>query len=186
VERHLPRPEDGVRKRLTGSIELINDCVKSVRKICSGLRPGILDDLGLAAAIEWQANEFSTRTGVPCQLSLPSAALELDGDRATAIFRIFQECLTNVTRHAEAQTVHTSLQTEGRDLVLVVRDDGKGFHESQAAGSLGVLGMKERAAACGGSVQLSSSPGKGTTVTVRIPLDAESLEREDHEHSHRG
>jgi PAS domain S-box-containing protein len=183
VVRHLPQPENGLHKRLSASIELVNDGVKSVRKICTGLRPGILDDLGLAAAIEWQANEFTSRTGIPCQLSFPPAVLVLDGDRATTVFRIFQECLTNIARHAEAQAVDASLYTENEDLVLVVEDDGKGFRESEAGGSLGVLGMKERAAAWGGSVQISSSPGKGTQVTVRVPVQAASAEREDHEYS---
>ncbi|MGD0938716.1 MAG: PAS domain S-box protein [Terracidiphilus sp.] len=181
--RHLPPSEDDVQKRLTGSIELINDGVKSVRKICSGLRPGILDDMGLAAAIEWQANEFSSRTGVPCQLTLPPVALVLDSDRATAIFRIFQESLTNVARHAEARSVKTSLQMENEDLVLVVADDGKGFRESEVGGSLGVLGMKERAAAWDGSVQVSSAPGKGTKVTVRMPIGVADAEREENEYS---
>jgi PAS domain S-box-containing protein len=186
VMRHLPKSEDGVQKRLSGSIELINDGVKSVRKICSGLRPGILDDVGLAAAIEWQANEFTARTGVACHVSVPSSVLELDSDRATAIFRIFQECLTNVTRHAEAKAIHTSLYLKDEDLMLAVEDDGKGFRESDAGGSLGVLGMKERAAAWGGSVQVSSSPGNGTKVTVRIPAHTAGAEREDHEYSDRG
>ena len=183
VARHQPQTEDGVHKRLARSIELINEGVKSVRTICSGLRPGILDDVGLAAAIEWQANEFTSRTAIPCLVSLPPAALVLDGDRATAIFRIFQECLTNVARHAEAQSVHTSLYTQDEDLLLVVKDDGKGFCESEVGGSLGVLGMKERAAACGGSVQVSSSPGIGTLVTVRVPVRAAGVGSEDQEYS---
>jgi PAS domain S-box-containing protein len=183
VVRHLPRANDEVHDRLKGSIELINDGVRSVRKICSGLRPGILDDLGLAAAIEWQSNEFAARTGISCQVSVPAGELVLDGDRATAIFRIFQECLTNVARHAEARSVRATLRAEDENLLLVVQDDGKGFRESEVAGSLGVLGMKERAQACGGSVQVSSSPGKGTTVTVRVPVRAPSAELEDHAYS---
>lgn len=181
--RHLPVSEDEVHDRLKASVELINEGVKSVRRICSGLRPGILDDLGLAAAIEWQGNEFASRTGIPCQVSVPPSELRLDGDRATAIFRIFQECLTNVARHAEAQSVRASLREQGEDLVLMVEDDGKGFLESEVAGSLGVLGMKERAQVCGGSVRVSSSPGNGTTVTVRVPLRAASAELEDHAYS---
>jgi PAS domain S-box-containing protein len=183
VVRHLPRANDEVHDRLKGSIELINDGVRSVRKICSGLRPGILDDLGLAAAIEWQSNEFAARTGISCQVSVPVGELVLDGDRATALFRIFQECLTNVARHAEARSVRATLRAEDKNLLLVVQDDGKGFLESEVAGSLGVLGMKERAQACGGSVQVSSSPGKGTTVTVRVPVRAPSAELEDHAYS---
>jgi signal transduction histidine kinase len=181
--RHLPNSKDDVHERLEGSIELINDGVQSVRRICSGLRPGVLDDLGLAAAIEWQANEFASRTGISITLSLPPAELQLDGDRSTVIFRIFQECLTNVARHAEAEAVRTSLYEEGEDLLLAVQDDGKGFRESEVAGSLGLLGMKERAQACGGSVQVSSRPGQGTTVTVRVPLCAANVEREDHANS---
>jgi PAS domain S-box-containing protein len=172
--RHLPKSEDEVHERLAGSIEMINDGVQSVRRICSGLRPGILDDLGLAAAIEWQAKEFASRTGIPCQVSVPLSELRLDTDRATAFFRIFQECLTNVARHAEAHSVCSSLNQQDESLMLVVEDDGKGFRESEVAGSLGVLGMKERAQVFGGSVQVSSSPGKGTKITVQIPVQPQA------------
>ena len=181
--RQLPKSEDEVHGRLAGSIELINEGVQSVRRICSGLRPGILDDLGLAAAIDWQAKEFASRTGIPCQVTVPPGELRLDGDRATAVFRIFQECLTNVARHAEAHSVRNSLDQQDESLILVVEDDGKGFLESEVAGSLGVLGMKERAQVFGGSVQVSSSPGKGTKITVRIPLGVASAGRKDNEHS---
>jgi len=159
---------------------LIDDGVKAVRAICSGLRPGVLDDLGLAAAIEWQASEFTSRNGVLCQVSVPPVDLHLDGDRATATFRIFQECLTNVIRHAQAKSVRVDLCQEEESILLVVQDDGIGFHESgfsNALGSLGLLGMKERAQFCGGDVQISSSPGKGTTVTVRVPVDIPRAER---------
>jgi PAS domain S-box-containing protein len=183
VVRHLPESEGEVHSRLARSIQFISDGVRSVRRICSGLRPGILDDLGLAPAIEWQANEFSTRTGIACQVSIPSRELHIDGDRATAIFRIFQECLTNVARHAEAQTVRAFLSEQDGILTLAVEDDGKGFLESEVSGSLGVLGMKERAQVCGGSVQVSSSPGKGTTITVRVPAKAANTERDEDEYS---
>ncbi len=181
VTRHLPESEQAVLARLTESIQSINDGVKSVRTICSGLRPGVLDDLGLAAAIEWQAGEFASRTGVSCQVSVPPVDLHLDGDRATAAFRIFQECLTNVIRHAQAKSVHVSLCQEDENILLVVQDDGIGFCESDLSnslGSLGLLGMKERAQFCGGEVQISSSPGNGTTVTVRVPVDTPGAERE--------
>ena len=134
-----------------------------------------LDDLGLAAAIEWQASEFTSRNGVSCQVSVPPIDLHLDGDRATAAFRIFQECLTNVIRHAQAKSVSVSLCQEDENILLIVEDDGIGFHESgfsNALGSLGLLGMKERAQFCGGDVKISSSPGNGTTVTVRVPENA--------------
>jgi PAS domain S-box-containing protein len=181
VTRHLPESEGAVLARLTESIQSINDGVKSVRAICSGLRPGVLDDLGLAAAIEWQASEFAARNGVRCEVSVPPVDLHMDGDRATAAFRIFQECLTNVIRHAQAKSVRVFLCQEDENILLVVEDDGIGFCESDLSnslGSLGLLGMKERAQFCGGDVQISSSPGNGTTVTVRVPVDTPGAERE--------
>ena len=181
VTRHLPESEVEVLARLTESIQSINDGVKAVRAICSGLRPGVLDDLGLAAAIEWQASEFASRNGVSCEVSVPPIDLHMDGDRATAAFRIFQECLTNVIRHAQAKSVHVSLCQEDENILLIVEDDGVGFCQSDLSnslGSLGLLGMKERAQFCGGDVQISSSPGNGTTVTVRVPVDTPGAERE--------
>jgi PAS domain S-box-containing protein len=182
MTRHLPESEAGVLARLAESIQLIEDGVKTVRTICSGLRPGVLDDLGLAAAIEWQASEFASRNGVLCQVTVPPVDLHLDGDRATATFRIFQECLTNVIRHAQAKSVRVDLCQEDGNILLVVEDDGIGFCESglsDSFGSLGLLGMKERAQFCGGEVQISSSPGNGTTVTVRVPADAPRVERSE-------
>jgi len=180
--RHLPQSEGEVPDRLKESVASIDDGVKAVRAICSGLRPGVLDDLGLAAAIEWQANEFATRNGVLCQVKVPPVDLHLDGDRATATFRIFQECLTNVIRHAQAKSVRVELCQEEENILLVVADDGIGFCESDLSnslGSLGLLGMKERAQFCGGDLQISSSPGKGTTVTVRVPVDTPRAERSE-------
>jgi len=174
VTRHLPGSESDVIARLAESIQSINDGVKAVRTICSGLRPGVLDDLGLAAAIEWQASDFAARNGVQCLVTVPPVDLHLDGDRATATFRIFQECLTNVIRHAQATSVRIILRQEEENILLIVADDGIGFCESDLSnsfGSLGLLGMKERAQFCGGEVQISSSPGNGTTVTVRVPVD---------------
>lgn len=180
--RHLPESEVEVLDRLRESTQSINDGVKAVRAICSGLRPGVLDDLGLAAAIEWQAGEFSSRNGIRCKVSVPPVDLHLDGDRATATFRIFQECLTNVIRHAQATSVSVDLCQEEENILLVVEDDGIGFHESgvsNALGSLGLLGMKERAQFCGGDVHISSSLGNGTKVTVRVPVDISRAERSE-------
>jgi signal transduction histidine kinase len=142
----------------------------------------VLDDLGLAAAIEWQASEFTARNGIRCEVSVPPVDLHLDGDRATATFRIFQECLTNVIRHAHAKSVRVALCHEDENILLVVEDDGIGFCEtgiSDSLGSLGILGMKERAQFCGGDVQISSSTGNGTTVTVRVPVDIPRAERHE-------
>ncbi|MFZ1086449.1 MAG: PAS domain S-box protein [Terracidiphilus sp.] len=180
MTRHLPESAGDVLARLQESILLIGDGVKAVRAICSGLRPGVLDDLGLAAAIEWQANDFAARNGISCQVSVPPVDLHLDGDRATATFRIFQECLTNIIRHAQAKSVRIALYQQEESILLIVEDDGIGFHDSgfsNAFGSLGLLGMKERAQFCGGDVQISTSPGNGTTITVRVPVDLPRSER---------
>jgi PAS domain S-box-containing protein len=180
MTRHLPESETDVLARIKESIQLLNDGVKTVRAICSGLRPGVLDDLGLAAAIEWQASDFAARNDIPCQVSVPPVDLHLDGDRATATFRIFQECLTNIIRHAQAKSVRIALYQQEESILLIVEDDGIGFHESglsNALGSLGLLGMKERAQFCGGDVDISTSPGNGTTVTVRVPVDIPRAER---------
>jgi PAS domain S-box-containing protein len=183
MNRRLPKANDELRERLHSTIGLINEGVRSVRKICSGLRPGVLDDLGLAAAIEWQANEFGSRTGIDCMISVPAADLTLGGDQATEFFRIFQECLTNIIRHAEAKTVRVLLDEEDGELVLVVADDGKGFCESDVSESLGFLGMKERAQVCGGSLEIASAPGSGTTITLRVPGHSNSPSDSDHAHS---
>ncbi len=182
MTRHLPKSEDAMLARVTESIQLINDGVKSVRNICSGLRPGVLDDLGLAAAIEWQAGEFTSRNGIRCEVTVPPIDLHLDGDRATAAFRIFQECLTNVIRHANAKSVRVTLSHEEENILMFVEDDGIGFCETDISishGSLGLLGMRERAQFCGGSVHISSSIGKGTMVTVRVPVDIARTERSE-------
>jgi signal transduction histidine kinase len=168
------RPE--IQNRLRAAIDLVNEGLLSVRTICSGLRPQVLDDLGLVAAIEWQAGEFTARTGVACHLFAPSALLDLEGEQATASFRIFQECLTNIARHAEATSVSVRLSSTSRGFTMEVEDNGKGFDEAQASRSLGVLGMKERARACGGDLQIISSPSlaasPGTRIVLRIPIHA--------------
>lgn len=179
LAKHLPAQES-MRNRLQKTTLVLNDALHSVRRICSGLRPGVLDDLGLAAAIEWQASEFSSRTGVLCEVSIIPADLEVSSEQATAIFRIFQEALTNVARHAGASSVRAQLRQENGDVQMVLEDDGRGIRESEIAGSLGILGMKERAQVCGGGVQVFGSPGKGTTVMIRMPR----MKRTGEQHAH--
>jgi signal transduction histidine kinase len=163
-------PEGEMQRRLSESIEMVNEGVRSVRTICSGLRPGVLDDLGLPAAIEWQASDFTTRTGIRCEVSVPSFDLSLTPEQTTALFRIFQESLTNISRHAEATCVQVDLYPDDQYLVLEIADNGKGFSEKEASGSLGILGMKERARSGGGELQVIASPGNGATISVRIPV----------------
>ena len=153
----------------------IDETIQTVRRIATELRPGILDSLGLVAAIEWQANEFQTRSGIPC-----SVAPEVDDSRfahdfTTVFFRIFQETLTNIIRHAQATRVDVQLREEAGQLVLTVQDNGRGISEEEQAStrSLGLVGMRERAMLIGGEVTLQGAPGKGTAVKLRAPLPAE-------------
>lgn len=152
---------------------LANATADRVRKLCSELRPSILDDLGLAAAIEWQVKEFHSRTSIRCEIVHNVKAEEIIGnDQATAAFRIFQEILTNVARHAHASKVLVSLKRKGDNLLLQVKDNGKGIADEQVGckTSLGILGMRERAALIGGKLVIGGKPGRGTTVIVTIPL----------------
>jgi signal transduction histidine kinase len=152
---------------------LANATADRVRKLCAELRPAILDDLGLAAAIEWQVKEFRSRTSIRCEIAHNVKAEEKIGnDQTTAAFRIFQEMLTNVARHAYASKVLVSLKKKGDRLVLQVKDNGKGIADQQANGktSLGILGMRERAALIGGELVIRGKPGRGTTAVVTIPL----------------
>jgi signal transduction histidine kinase len=151
---------------------IIDGAADLIRKICTELRPGILDDLGVLPAMEWQAREFQKRTRIECALKLDVPELDLEPERSTALFRIFQEILTNVARHAAATRVSARLHRMDSTLVLEVTDNGRGISESRLAGeeSLGIIGMKERALLFGGEVTLRAAAGKGTTVTVRIPL----------------
>lgn len=152
--------------------ESIDTTIQSVRRISTELRPGVLDAGGLTAAIEWQAQEFQNRTGITCEYILRSGNIILNQDRSTAMFRIFQEILTNVARHAKATEVNVSMKESADNLILEVRDNGRGITESEVSGnkSLGLLGMRERALLLGGEINISGMGGSGTVVTVRIPL----------------
>ncbi|MDB6023728.1 MAG: putative Hybrid sensor histidine kinase, partial [Pedosphaera sp.] len=143
-----------------------------VRKLCTELRPGVLDDLGLVPAIEWQAREYQSRTGIVCDMQITLGELEVDPERSTALFRIFQEILTNVARHAKATRVAVVMKRAGGDVVLEVNDNGQGIEPGKIAGekSLGLLGMRERAFILGGEVDISGAAGKGTRVRVTVPL----------------
>jgi PAS domain S-box-containing protein len=164
-------PEEKQQYRRESIMKLIDETIQTVRRISTALRPGVLDDLGLVAAVEWAAEEFEARTGTKCHTSLPDAEIGMGPEHATALFRIFQETLTNVARHADASAVHVRLGTEVGDVSLEVRDNGKGIGEAQlsAASSLGIRGIRERALLLGGEVTINGAPGKGTTVKVRIP-----------------
>ena len=156
--------------------ETLDETVYTVRRIAAELRPGVLDDLGLSAAIEWQARDFQRRSGVSCVVRAPEEDLPLSRDQATALFRIFQESLTNVARHAKATKVWVNLSKEEGAVVLEVEDDGVGISSARLAErhSLGLLGMRERVAAFGGEIELAGMPGQGTAVVVRMPVSGTS------------
>ena len=158
-------------ERIATTVQLADNLIKSVRRISTELRPGILD-LGLAAAVEWQAQEFQVRTGIPCQFRMLAEEAVVAPDVSTALFRIFQETLTNVARHAKCTRAEVILEQEEDRLVLRIRDNGRGFDaaDPSLSKSLGLLGMRERAAMLGGRVNISSVPGEGTSVTAWIPL----------------
>jgi len=176
--RHRPEAAGASETRLAGRLSemsrTIDDVIHQVRRIAAQLRPGVLDDLGLAAAIEWQARDFAERSGVACGFESNIVEAHFQRDVSTAVFRILQETLTNVARHANARRVDITLLESDGHLRLEVRDDGSGLLPEATArpASLGLLGMRERAHRLGGKVSLTSSPGGGTRVVVDVPLRA--------------
>ena len=160
--------------------EIIDDTLPDVRRICSELRPAILDDLDLPQALEWQSEQFTKRTGIPCEFDL-FVPFELPSrqDRDVAVYRITQELLTNVIRHADASNVTISLTSEDeKELVLSVADNGTGFDagRSKKQGSFGLQGVRERAEHLGGNFSVRGIPNSGTKVTIRVPIEIESEE----------
>lgn len=161
--------------RVTEAMTLVDSALHTVRKIATDLRPSILDHLGLWAAIEWQVQELQERSGLRCKASLPAEnGANLDAERSTALFRIVQEALTNVVRHADATEVNVDAHAGPDDITIEIRDNGKGVSEArlQDAKSWGILGMSERIRFFGGELRITGMPGRGTTVNVRMPAPA--------------
>jgi PAS domain S-box-containing protein len=171
-----PRAE--IFQRTRAMSKLVEETVHAVQRIATELRPGLLDDLGLAAALEWQAEEFAKRTGIRCAWKQEATDAELPNKQTIVVFRIFQEILNNITRHAEATTVDLSCTVKGGTLTLSIHDNGKGFDEATLSPheSLGLLGMRERALLIGGEIEIASAPGRGTTVSVITPVQITSVE----------
>ena len=166
----LPQSNGAMLKRIGSTRQLADSMIQSIRRISTELRPAVLD-LGLAAAVEWQVQDFQARSGIQCKVRLLTQEV-VASNASTAMFRIFQETLTNVARHAKATRAEVVLQKQRDRLVLLIRDNGRGFNEQDpsVSKSLGLLGMRERAAILGGQVNISSAPGRGTTVTAWVPL----------------
>lgn len=165
------RGEPGLAGRLSETMRLVDDLVKSVRRIATELRPPILDELGLPAAVEWFARDFARRTGIGCETVVTLRDEALGDGVATALFRILQEALTNVSRHAGARRVTITLALKSGVVTLEVVDDGRGITESEATGprSVGILGMRERATALGGVLEVGPAPHGGTRVAAWCP-----------------
>ncbi|HWZ45880.1 MAG TPA: histidine kinase [Candidatus Saccharimonadales bacterium] len=170
LAKRLPEKNSQMLKRVRSTQQLADSIIQSIRRISTELRPAVLD-LGLAAALEWQIQEFQARSGILCKVRLLTREV-VASNASTAMFRIFQETLTNVARHAKATRAEVVLQKQRDHLVLLIRDNGRGFDQSDPslANSLGLLGMRERAAILGGRLKIASAPGKGTTVTAWIPF----------------
>jgi len=164
----------GLRAKIKSMSAQVDGTIQAVRRIATELRPGVLDSLGLAAAIEWQAAEFQERTGIRCEMKIDVTETIWEQNFSTACFRIFQETLTNIIRHAGATRVDVRLAQDEHALILTVRDNGRGITEKEIADSrsIGLIGMKERAAQVGGQVAFVRLPDGGTIVTMRVPLPA--------------
>jgi two-component system sensor histidine kinase UhpB len=173
LEKQLPKGKgsEKAEARMTALSGMIKETVQTVRRISAELRPSILDDLGLAAAVEWLGRDFETRTGLKCSVSVPGN-IELPPRKSIVIFRMCQEALTNVARHAKATQVSIDLVEADGQITLEVRDNGRGISEQemQKQASFGLLGMRERAALLGGEATITGQQGKGTRVVVQIPV----------------
>jgi signal transduction histidine kinase len=183
---HLPPNLKELHEKARSMAEHIDETIQDVRRIATELRPGLLDTAGLLAAVEWQATQFQKQTGIQCRVRAAVKEKLWDQDLNTAFFRIFQETLTNVIRHAEATRVDVRLAETDLHFVLEIKDNGRGISESEINNtkSIGLLGMRERAALLGGEVRMRGEPGKGTTVSVRIPRPGGRPGTNRHENPH--
>jgi len=172
IAKRIPKGEGSLLEKTKTMNELIDEAVQTVKRISTELRPGVLDYLGLAAAIEWQTKELEKRSEISFEFKSHPRDIVLDRDRSTAIFRICQEALTNIVRHAGATRVEVTLKEEPDSVILRVRDNGKGIEKEQLSDpkAFGIIGMRERARSWGGEVEISGIPGRGTRVVVSIPL----------------
>ena len=178
IAKKLPDDaEETVREKLMqrfrSALNLVEETLIAVKNLSAELRPRVLDTFGLSAAVEWQCCEFEKRTGIKSRCRLPESDALINSEISTALFRILQETLTNVARHSQATTVFIELTVADEHATLKIRDNGNGVTEEQitSRGSLGMLGMRERADLLGGEIVVKGEPGIGTSVTVRMPLN---------------
>lgn len=183
LDSRLPRDSREIHRKTRSMAVGIDETIQTVRRIATELRPGVLDNAGLLAALEWQATEFQKKTGIECRVQSSVHDTILDQDINTTFFRIFQETLTNVIRHANATRVDVRFMETASSFVLEVRDNGRGISEAEINNtkSIGLLGMRERAGLLGGEVRLRGELRKGTTVSVRIPKPGKTKTRPSHD-----
>ncbi|MBI3546632.1 MAG: sensor histidine kinase [Gammaproteobacteria bacterium] len=172
IKNKLPEATPPIIDKLKSMEHLLDNTVAATRRISSALRPMMLDDLGLVPAIEWLVQNFIQHTGIRCELAIASAKLDLQDPEATTVYRILQESLTNIAKHAKASSVEITLAHSQGEIAIGVRDNGVGFlfESPRKLSSYGLIGLRERAYILGGKVQIESAPGKGTYIEVRLPL----------------
>lgn len=170
IRRKSAAADQSLRLQLGRSMALVDQVIDTVRRISAELRPTILDDLGLLAALDWQCHSFEKSTGIPCLFISRVKREEFRKVVTNAVFRILQEALTNVRRHANATEVRVSVTQEKSGLIMEIVDNGKGLRDHEAIRSLGILGMRERARLTGGELSITGAPNKGTRIMARIPF----------------
>lgn len=173
LSKRLPNTQNGLTEKTASMISLIDETMRAVKRIATRLRPAILDDLGLIAALEWEVEEFQKHMGIECKLTAHPENLDFDGDRSTAIYRIAQEALTNVARHSQASRVELVLMDYSDLLSLEIDDNGIGITPEQisSSSSFGLLGIRERVLEFGGEFTVAGRKNEGTKLAVTIPLD---------------
>lgn len=172
IKQQLPAERMDLIQKAQSDLDIIGTAVQSVKRICTDLRPGILDTLGLGAAIEWKADDFERRNGIQCSVLIEPEDLTTDKDRTTALFRIFQEALTNIAKHAHATEIHASLIKDDEHIILEVSDNGIGIQPEHLnkPNSFGLLGMRERVIPWNGTVTIGKAGSRGTVIQVIVPM----------------
>ncbi len=171
---HLPEEDTRLADKAQEMIDMIVDIVKSVQQISSELRPSMLDDLGLAPTMNWYLKQFEERSGVDCDVSIRIDDTQVDSDHATAVYRILQEAITNIARHSDASAITVKAETLRDYLTMEIRDNGRGFDQNNInmRESFGLIGMRERASALGGNLEVVGKRGEGTRLYLTMPLGA--------------
>ncbi|MEO5983900.1 MAG: sensor histidine kinase, partial [Ferruginibacter sp.] len=176
MNKKIPIEDKEVKEKMKETLKLIDGTVNTVRRLATQLRPSILDDLGVVAAMEWQSEEFQKRSQIDTEFKSEVSAVQIPPELATGLFRIYQESLTNILRHSNATKVKASLTIQNEQLIFTIHDNGVGFNtgEINIKKTHGLLGMNERTKIMGGSYKISSSPGNGTLVSISVPFETKS------------